>query len=65
MSEQTLKRLYEPFFTTNRNQGGSGLGMYIVFNLVTQRLHGTITCDSAPGQGTQFQIRFPRVPLVL
>ncbi|MBF0427382.1 MAG: PAS domain-containing protein [Magnetococcales bacterium] len=59
MDEETLKRIYEPFFTTNRNQGGSGLGMHIVYNLVTQRLNGTIECFSTPGQGTHFQILFP------
>ncbi|MBF0160469.1 MAG: HAMP domain-containing histidine kinase, partial [Magnetococcales bacterium] len=59
MDEATLKQIYEPFFTTRRNQGGSGLGMHIVFNLVTQQLNGTIQCQSAPGKGTHFRIQFP------
>ncbi|MBF0340676.1 MAG: PAS domain S-box protein [Magnetococcales bacterium] len=59
MDEETLKQIYEPFFTTNRNQGGSGLGMHIVYNLVTQRLNGAIDSASAPGGGTEFTIRFP------
>ncbi len=49
-----LIRIFDPFFTTRRNLGGSGLGLHIVYNLVTQRLGGTIRCDSAPGQGARF-----------
>ncbi|MBF0368019.1 MAG: PAS domain-containing protein [Magnetococcales bacterium] len=60
MDANTLKRMYEPFFTTNRNKGGSGLGMHIVFNLVTQRLNGTLHCDSGPGEGVRFLIQFPK-----
>ncbi|MBF0627170.1 MAG: PAS domain-containing protein [Magnetococcales bacterium] len=59
MEAETLKQIYEPFFTTKRNQGGSGLGMHIVYNLVTQRLNGTIEASSAPGEGTMFRIQFP------
>lgn len=59
MSQSTLEKLYEPFFTTKRGSGGSGLGMNIVFNLVTQRLHGTIECTSAENAGTEFIIEFP------
>ncbi len=59
MSEEARRRIYEPFFTTRRGRGGSGLGMHIVFNLVTQALRGSIECDSAPGQGVYFSIRIP------
>ncbi|MBF0614532.1 MAG: PAS domain-containing protein [Magnetococcales bacterium] len=59
MDADTLKQIYEPFFTTNRNQGGSGLGMHIVYNLVTQRLNGNITAQSRAGVGTEFHIQFP------
>ncbi|MBF0164929.1 MAG: PAS domain S-box protein [Magnetococcales bacterium] len=59
MDAETVKLIYEPFFTTNRNQGGSGLGMHIVYNLVTQRLNGTIETRSTPGAGTEFRIHFP------
>jgi len=53
-------RVFEPFFTTRRGAGSTGLGLHIVFNLVTQRLKGRIAIDSAPGKGTTFIIRFPR-----
>lgn len=59
MSDDTVARVFEPFFTTRRSNGGSGLGLYIVHNLVTQGLHGTIRCDSAPGAGSRFTIVFP------
>jgi signal transduction histidine kinase len=56
---KSLKRLFEPFFTTKRNKGGSGLGMSIVFNLVTQRLGGEISVHSEEGKGALFRIRVP------
>lgn len=54
-----LKRIFDPFFTTRRGQGGTGLGLHIVYNLVTQRLRGAIHCDSEPGRGTRFTITLP------
>jgi PAS domain S-box-containing protein len=59
MGEEARRRIFEPFFTTRRGQGGSGLGMHIVYNLVTQALHGSIECDSAPQRGVYFCIRLP------
>jgi len=53
------QRIFDPFFTTRRTQGGSGLGLHIVYNLVTQRLGGTISVESAAGQGTQFTVDIP------
>mgnify|MGYP003381915426 FL=1 len=53
MRADVRDRIFEPFFTTKRGQGGSGLGMHIVFNLVTQLLRGSIRCESAPEQGAQ------------
>ena len=57
--EDAMEQIFSPLFTTNREQGGSGLGLHVVYNLVTQKLHGTISCQSAPGQGTTFQITIP------
>jgi signal transduction histidine kinase len=58
--EADQPHLFEPFFTTRGHAGGSGLGLHIVFNLVSKVLHGTISCSSRTGQGTTFAMRFPR-----
>jgi len=62
MDEAVRARIFEPFFTTRRGQGGSGLGMHIAYNLVTQALRGSIECVSAPGQGVLFRILMPAPP---
>lgn len=54
-------RVFEPFFTTNRALGGSGLGLNIVYNIATRTLQGRITLESGPERGTLFVLRFPRV----
>ncbi|WP_130470940.1 response regulator [Candidatus Magnetaquicoccus inordinatus] len=59
MEESCRRRIFEPFFTTRRDLGGSGLGMAIVYNLVTQTLGGSISCQSAPGCGIVLQMEFP------
>ncbi|WP_448188621.1 sensor histidine kinase [Azospirillum sp. sgz301742] len=56
-----LALVFEPFFTTRRGEGGSGLGLHIVHNLVVGPLKGGITVDSAPGRGAVFTLTFPRV----
>jgi ligand-binding sensor domain-containing protein/signal transduction histidine kinase len=61
MSADVAKRIFEPFFTTRRNAGGTGLGLHIVYNLVTQALAGRITVATAPGEGVRFVIAFPQV----
>ncbi|MBI1206410.1 MAG: PAS domain-containing protein [Azospirillum sp.] len=58
--EANRRMIFEPFFTTKRGAGGSGLGLHIVFNLVTQTLGGRISVDSATGVGTTFGVRIPR-----
>ncbi|MBF0451020.1 MAG: PAS domain-containing sensor histidine kinase [Candidatus Magnetomorum sp.] len=62
MNDEQLSKIFDPFYTTKRGQGGTGLGMHIVFNLVTQSLAGKIECDSSPGQGTVFSIKIPKDP---
>lgn len=57
----SLQRVFDPFYTTKLGQGGSGLGMHIVYNLVTGLLGGTITLHSEPGAGTELLIVLPRV----
>jgi signal transduction histidine kinase len=59
MSEEVQRRAFEPFFTTRRNRGGTGLGLHIVYNLVTRRLGGSLRLESEPGRGTVFRIRLP------
>ena len=56
--QEHLGRIFEPFFTTD-NKLGTGLGLHIVYNLVTQKLKGTITCESDYGKGTTFNITIP------
>lgn len=61
MSEDVRRHMFEPFFTTRRGQGGSGLGMHIVYTLAVKALGGSIECDTAPGQGARFTLRIPLV----
>ncbi len=59
MSQENLQKVFDPFFTTKRGAGGTGLGMHIVFNLVTQKLKGKIDCQSEPDQGCHINIELP------
>jgi signal transduction histidine kinase len=59
MTPEVLEKIYEPFFTTNRSGGGSGLGMNIVYNLIAQKLGGKINVESAVGKGVTFTIEVP------
>lgn len=61
---ENVAKVFEPFYTTNRHRGGSGLGLYIVYSLITQSLGGSIECQSDPNQGTLFILRFPYVAAV-
>jgi two-component system, NtrC family, sensor kinase len=59
MDEVVRQKVFEPFYTTHRSHGGSGLGLYLCYNLVTSKLNGTITCESSSGGGVTFHISFP------
>jgi signal transduction histidine kinase len=61
MSEGVQRQAFDPFFTTRRNEGGTGLGLHIIFNLVTQQLGGRLAFESRLGWGTRFRITIPRV----
>jgi len=52
-------RIYEPFFTTGRSQGGIGLGLTLVYNIVNHKLGGNINYKSAPGEGTAVTVFIP------
>jgi signal transduction histidine kinase len=57
--EDVQRHVFDPFFTTRRAQGCTGLGLYIVHNLVTDQLGGKITLVSAPGKGTSIRMTLP------
>lgn len=56
---ENIEKVFDPFFTTKRGKGGTGLGLHIIYNTVTQILKGSISCESTLGQGTRFSIRLP------
>ena len=58
MTDTDRERIFDPFFTTDM-QNGMGLGMHLVYNLVTHRFGGRIACVSEPGKGAQFHIEVP------
>jgi ligand-binding sensor domain-containing protein/signal transduction histidine kinase len=61
MPEEVADQMFDPFFTTRRGQGGSGLGLHIVYNLVTRVLRGDIEADTSPDKGLRFEIVMPRI----
>jgi signal transduction histidine kinase len=56
---ENLDKIFNPFYTTKKSQGGTGLGLNIIFNIVTKTLKGTITCKSTESKGTSFIIKIP------
>lgn len=60
ISANNLPKIFDPFFTTSRGRGNSGLGLHIVFNVITQKLNGDITCHSEVGQGATFTFMLPQ-----
>lgn len=59
IAPELQQKIFEPFFSTKVGAGGSGLGMYIVNNLVCGALQGSVSLTSAPGQGVRFEFRLP------
>ncbi len=59
IDDKALGFLFEPFYTTKRGEGGSGLGTHLVYNLVTSSLKGKITVKSQVGKGLAYLIKFP------
>ncbi len=60
MAADVQEHIFEPFYTTRPNEGGSGLGLHLVKDLVEHRLHGTIQCESREGEGSLFEVNIPR-----
>jgi signal transduction histidine kinase len=61
MSPDIRRKAFDPFFTTRRDQGGTGLGLHIVHSIVANCLGGRIKLDSEPGNGTRIRLVLPRV----
>ncbi len=59
MTDEIRQKAFEPFFTTNREHGGSGLGLYVIYNIIIQQMNGTIHIDSTPDTGSLFHIDCP------
>lgn len=59
MPAEILQRIFDPFFTTKRGEGGTGLGLYMTYNIITQQLGGSINCESQEGKGSRFIIMLP------
>ncbi len=60
MSPDVRRQAFDPFFTTRRHQGCTGLGLHIVYSIVTDRLGGRLDLDSEPGKGTNVRLVLPR-----
>jgi signal transduction histidine kinase len=58
ISSKDLPHIFEPFYTSDNHQG-TGLGLHIVYNIIKQKLLGSISCSSEPGKGVLFQIDIP------
>lgn len=61
MSGDVKRRAFDPFFTTARGRGGTGLGLHIVHNIVTNRLGGRVTMSTEPGHGVRFRMVLPTI----
>ncbi len=59
IADELRKKIFDPFFTTKQSKGGTGLGLHIVFNIVTQTLGGSINTTSKVGEGTCFVLDIP------
>lgn len=62
LDAEAMSQLFEPFYTTKRGDGGSGLGTHLVYNLVTAALHGRLEAKSEPNKGLAYLIKFPTQP---
>lgn len=59
ISESVKQKIFDPFFTTKAVGSGTGLGLFISYQIIVDRHHGKITCESSIGQGTEFIIEIP------
>jgi signal transduction histidine kinase len=61
ITPESQAKIFDPFFTTRLGRGGSGLGLHIVYSIVTRVLGGRISFSSKAGEGTRFVLVLPRV----
>lgn len=59
MPEEVRQRVFEQYYTTRKNDGGSGVGMHLIHQIITEKLNGTLTLESQPKQGVCFQFTIP------
>lgn len=59
MSEEVISKLFDPFFTTKSVSKGTGMGMSISYQIITENHHGKLFCNSVFGKGTEFVIEIP------
>jgi len=59
IQEDNIEHIFDPFFTTKRGKGYVGLGLHILYNIVSQRLKGKVQCENKKGKGARFTIQFP------
>ncbi|MCG8619656.1 MAG: ATP-binding protein [Desulfobacterales bacterium] len=62
MPETVREKIFDPFYTTRRGAGGTGLGMHIVYTIVSGRLGGSVRVESAIGEGTRVSVTLPKTP---
>ncbi len=63
ISESQILRIFEPFYTTRKHEGYTGLGLHVVHNLITQTLKGEFDVESEPGQGFVFRFNFSELKM--
>ncbi len=63
MNEEIIHKIFDPFFTTKPVGSGTGLGLSICYQIVVEKHQGQIRCTSTPGQGTEFIVQIPLVPI--
>ena len=59
MSKESKDRIFEQFYTTKKDSGGTGLGMFTTYELISTRLKGSIKLESEPNKGVKFSIKIP------
>jgi signal transduction histidine kinase len=62
MTSEVRRRAFDPFFTTRRSDGATGLGLHIVHSMVVDQLEGRLSLTSEPGRGTTVRLLLPRSP---